>query len=149
MQSFILRKAEAKDELSIRDLIRRVHINPFNLDWQRFVIVENESGQFLGCGQIKPHSDGSLELASIAVQPGWQNRGVGKMIINDLLSNSPRPLYLTCRAALESYYAKFGFRPVLPGEVPPSFRLVWILFKILNWFSHPRFQGRILIKTEL
>lgn len=147
MQSLVLRKAEAKDESSIRDLIKRVHINPFNLDWRRFVVVEGESGQFLGCGQIKPHFDGSLELASIAVQPEWQRRSIGRMIIEALLSNSPRPLYLTCRASLQQYYAKFGFRSVQPGEVPPSLRPVWLIFRILDWFSHPRLQGRILIKT--
>ncbi len=148
MISYQLRKATAADAAAIRSLIYRVRINPTNLDWQRFIVAQDETGKFLGCGQIKPHSDGTFELASIAVQPEFHGQGIGKAIILELLAGSPRPIYLRCRSKLEIYYEKFGFRQVRKDEVPPAFRIIWSIFELMRRFFPPHMQGRIMIKTE-
>jgi N-acetylglutamate synthase-like GNAT family acetyltransferase len=148
---FILRKACLEDDDDIRALVRRVRINPADLDWRRFwIAADPENGRLLGCGQIKPHPDGSYELASIAVQPEFQGSGIGSAIMEKLLAGpvSPRPLYLMCRANMQPYYQKFGFREVNPAEVTPYFRTLWRIFSILK--SLPilpkTMQGRIMIK---
>ena len=58
---------------------------------------------------MKPHGDGSRELASLAVLPEWQGRGVGRALVHALLDGEPGPIYLTCAAGLEGYYEQFGF----------------------------------------
>ncbi len=78
----------------------------------------------LGCGQIKTHRGGSRELASIAVTPEYQRRGVGSAIVSRLLSRARPPIYLTCRASLGAYYARFGFEPTSANTMPVYFRLV-------------------------
>ncbi len=93
------------------------------LDWQRFIIAETEENIFAGCGQLKTHSHGVLELASIAVVPKYQGQGLGKIIITYLLKQAPRPLYLTCRDKLGSYYQQFGFRVVENDNELPSYFL--------------------------
>ncbi len=143
---YILRKATQEDASPIRALIHRVHINPRDLDWRRFWVAVDREGHLLGCGQIKPHADGTFELASIAVQPQYQGQGIGRALIQQLLSEGPRPLYLMCRAPLETYYEQFGFRAALPAEVTPSFRFVWRLFSILKALFPVRWQGRIMVK---
>lgn len=148
MASFTLHKATAADAAAIRKLIYKVRINPTNLDWQRFIVARDDSGRMLGCGQIKPHKDGTFELASIAVQPAFQDQGIGRAIILELLASSPRPLYLTCRGPLEAYYQKFGFRPVRDDEVPPSFRRIWPVLLLLKRFFPPARQVRIMITHE-
>ena len=47
----------------------------------------------IGCGQIKPHGDGTRELASIAVVPEHQRQGIGTEIIARLIEGQPLPLY--------------------------------------------------------
>jgi N-acetylglutamate synthase-like GNAT family acetyltransferase len=110
-----LRRAAAADQRAIRRLIYQVRINPRGLDWRGFVVAVDDGGQVVGCGQIKPHRDGSRELASIAVDPDWRGGGVARAIITDLMQVGP-PLWLVCRAQLTPYYRQFGFREILASE---------------------------------
>ncbi len=116
-----IRSAMETDQKIIKSIIRAARINPMDLDWRRFVVAE-EGGRVIGVGQVKPHRDGSHELASIAVIPGRQGQGIGSEIIRALLSQESAPLYLMCRDGLETYYARFGFRRLKPDEMTPYFR---------------------------
>ena len=91
------------------------------LDWRRFLVVVDEQDRVIGCGQVKPHADGTRELASLAVVPECQRQEIGKSIVEQLLAENPLPLYLTCRASLQPYYEKFGFQVMLPTVMPPYF----------------------------
>ncbi len=128
-----LRPARPEDMAAIRGLIRRSRINPTGLKWERFVVAEI-GGQFAGCGQLKPHSDGTLELASIAVETPFRGQGLAAEIIHHLLGQAPRPLYLNCRSGLQGFYEKFGFRVMSVDEMPASqkrlFRLARALMKL-------------------
>ena len=135
--NIILRPATASDSAAIHKLIRTVGINPMALDWQRFTIATAENGAMLGCGQIKPHGDGTYELASIAVWPRYQGQGVGRTIILHLLEDAPAPLYLTCRGQLRPYYEKFGFQSLTYAQMPPYFRRLWrIASTVTKLFPH-------------
>ncbi len=121
LSDFSLRSASEIDYPAIKRLIKEVGINPTGLDWHRFIVATTSSGAFAGCGQLKPHSDGSLEMASIAVMPLLQNQGLGGIMIRKLISDARFPLYLTCRSQLESYYKQFGFRIASDDELPKYF----------------------------
>ena len=75
MADFMLRPATQEDFPAIRQLIHLVGINPMSLDWRRFLVAVDSSGQLLGCGQLKPHGKELVELASIAVQPASSEPG--------------------------------------------------------------------------
>lgn len=122
MADVTLRPATRADDAAIKALIRSVRINPLDLDWRRFLLAVTPDGEMVGCGQVKPHSDGTLELASIAVRPAWRGRGIARRIIERLLAESPRPLYLTCASQLGLLYEKFGFRALSESEMTPYFR---------------------------
>jgi amino-acid N-acetyltransferase len=128
--SFTLRPADSADFPAIRGLIRAAQINPLGLHWQRFVIAVDAQGQMIGCGQVKPHRDGSRELASIAVTPAWRGQGVARAIIEHLLAIHPGTLYLTCRAGLGAFYEKFGFGAIQAADMPPYFRRLSRLAKL-------------------
>ena len=132
---FLLRPALETDAPKIRDLIHRVGINPMGLDWRHFIVAEMVAGEFIGCGQLKPHSDGSLEMASIAVKEGHRRQGVARALIEHLLANSPRPLFLMCRASLIPFYEKFGFRVMEEKTMPPYFRRIRRLMQVLNFLA--------------
>lgn len=122
MADFTLRAATEDDFPSIRGLVYRVRINPMSLDWRRFVVAVDASGLLLGCGQLKPHGRDIVELASIAVQPEYQGRGIARAIIERLLGEAPRPLYLICRAPLGPFYEQWGFYALSIHEMPAYFR---------------------------
>jgi N-acetylglutamate synthase-like GNAT family acetyltransferase len=119
-----IRPAMEAEAAQIRDLIHLVGINPMSLDWKRFVVAVDDRDEMLGCGQIKPHGHDVLELASIAVYPEHQGKGIGRAIIENLLQNSPRPLYLMCESANGPLYEKFGFREISYGEMPRYFQRI-------------------------
>ena len=118
---FTLRPARKCDLAPIRRLILRVRINPSAVDWKRFTVAEDSEGKFIGCGQVKPHRDGSRELASVAVVPEWQGRGVGSALSWHLMQTAGPPLWLMCRSGLAPYYARMGFREVRAGEPQPRY----------------------------
>lgn len=125
------RPATADDSSAIHDLIHLVRINPMALDWNRFIIASAPDGTLIACGQIKPHSEGTLELASIAVHPDWRGQGLAREIIKRLLAETPRPIYLTCRSDLEPFYIKFGFRSLPSSELTPYFRRIQKLANLM------------------
>ena len=118
MSSYSLRSARETDAAAIKHLIRTTGINPMDLDWRRFVVAVDEQDQVIATGQIKPHKGDILELASIAVIDQHRGQGLARAIIEHLLTDSPRPLYLTCRARLQPLYQKFGFRSLSYEEMP-------------------------------
>ena len=134
MVDFILRPANENDSLLIKDLIHRVGINPMDLDWHRFVIAVDGSGKMLGCGQLKPHGKDVIELASIAVEPPYQHQGIARVIIEHLIASGRRPLYLTCRSRLGSFYEKWGFRSLQPNEMPAYYRRLSRLVNVVGAF---------------
>jgi amino-acid N-acetyltransferase len=121
---FYLRKASASDSRAIRKLVIAGGINPTGLDWRRFVVAVSEAGEVIGCGQVKPHGDGSQELASIAVAEEWRGKGAARAIIERLLEDNPDELYVMCRSGLSGLYEKFGFRAIQAEEMPRYFQKV-------------------------
>ncbi|MEW6180194.1 MAG: GNAT family N-acetyltransferase [Chloroflexota bacterium] len=143
-----LRRAEPADARQIRRLIHAERLNPLGLDWRRFWLAVDEEGRIIGCGQVKPHRDGSRELASIAVVREWRGRGVAGAIIRQLLAEHPPPLYLTCRAELTGFYARFGFAVAAhPAGLPPYFRRVTQLSRWLSRLTRHRMDIRVLLLT--
>ncbi len=131
-----MRPATGADAQTIRHIIHLVGINPTGLSWKRFTVAVDSRGTIIGCGQVKPHKDGSLELASIAVLPEWRGRGIARGIIEYLLAQYPGRLYLMCRSPLEPLYRKFGFEAIEYTEMPPYFQQISRLAALYNRLSH-------------
>ena len=128
---YTLRPATQADQPAIKDLIRTSHINPMGLNWPRFVVAVTADHTIIGCGQVKPHRDGSRELASIAVTPDWRKQGIATVIISHLLATHTPPLWLTCSSKLIPFYQKFGFIEINePAQITPYFRR---MFRLSQW----------------
>jgi predicted N-acetyltransferase YhbS len=126
--------ASEDDQFAITAIVRAARIYPRDLDWRRFLLAQ--WGQdIIGVGQVKPHPDGSRELASIAVVPEWQGNGVGGAIIRALLSRENGPLYLMCVADRQHYYERFGFKRLERPAMPPYFRRFMLLAPALKLLS--------------
>jgi len=88
------------------------------------MIVASEDGRLLACAQIKPHSDGTRELASLAVIPECRGRGLARRLVEHALAQNAPPLHLTCARRLQPLYERFGFRRLRQNEMPPD--LGWL-----------------------
>lgn len=95
----------------------------------------NDGGQVIACGQIKPHGGGIRELASIAVNPSHQGLGLARAVIEKLLANVERPVYLMCLSKMEGLYVKFGFRPIPHAAMPRYFQRISSLLKLRVRFA--------------
>jgi N-acetylglutamate synthase-like GNAT family acetyltransferase len=125
MVKFHIRPARESESGQIKALIHLTGINPMGLDWKRFVVAaEGDRDEMIGCGQLKPHGVDILELASLAVYPEYRGKGVARTIIEHLLAESPRPLYLMCESSLGPLYEKFGFRAIAFEEMPRYFQRI-------------------------
>jgi amino-acid N-acetyltransferase len=121
-----IRPASAVDQPAIRAIVYAARINPLDLDWRRFLVAE-ENGRVIGVGQVRPHSDGSRELASLAVIPERQAQGIGGALIEALLAREPGAVHLMCMDGLEHYYERFDFRRLGRAELPRSYRwIAWL-----------------------
>jgi N-acetylglutamate synthase-like GNAT family acetyltransferase len=138
-----IRPARETEAAQIQDLIHLVGINPMGLDWKRFVVAVNERDEIFGCGQLKPHGQDILELASIAVYPEHRGKGVARLIIEHLLQDSPRPLYLMCESSLGPLYEKFGFQAIRYEEMPRYFQRISKLAGLVTTLAHR--EERLLV----
>jgi N-acetylglutamate synthase-like GNAT family acetyltransferase len=142
---YTIRPATASDQRAITAMIRQARLNPMALHWQRFLLAEADD-EIIGIVQVKPHGDGTRELASLAVLPVWQSRGVGTGLMQAVLARETGPLYLTCASPLEGYYTRFGFRTLTRDELTPYFRRLTAVARVLMSVARP-FAGdlRLLV----
>jgi N-acetylglutamate synthase-like GNAT family acetyltransferase len=129
MINFQIRAALESESAQIKELINLVGINPTGLDWKRFLVAVNDSGEVISCGQIKPHGGDVRELASIATLPEYRGQGIASEVIKVLLKENTRPLYLMCMAHNGPLYEKFGFQITPLEQMPRYFQRIK---KILN-----------------
>ena len=142
----IIRPAVAEDQFAITAIVRAAWLNPSDLNWQRFLLAQ--WGQdVIGVGQVKPHKDGSRELASIAVVPEWQGQGVGTAIIHGLLARETGRLYLMCAAKTAPYYERFGFCRIARAEMPPYFRRIDRMASVFSLLTFRRL-GLVVMRRK-
>jgi N-acetylglutamate synthase-like GNAT family acetyltransferase len=147
MENYEIRPAVESEATQIKDLINLVEINPTGLDWKRFLVAVDASGQVIGCGQIKPHGGDVRELASIAVLPDYRGQGIARAVIEMLLSQNPPPLYLMCIAHNGPMYEKFGFHAIEVSEMPRYFSRIKKLFDIADVFRKKE-EELLVMKLE-
>lgn len=140
--SYHIRPAAAADQPAITQIVRAAQINPTGLRWPRFLVAE-AAGAVIGTVQLKPHRDGTVELASLAVLPEHQGAGVGAALVRAAQSRGPRPLYLTCASRLEGYYRRHGFRRVEPRRLPRDLGRLYVAGNILLGLAGQR--DRLLV----
>jgi N-acetylglutamate synthase-like GNAT family acetyltransferase len=143
VSDFSLRSAHEAEAARIKELIHLVGINPMDLDWKRFVVAADDRDEMLGCAQLKPHGKNILELASLAVYPEYRGRGIARAIIEHLLKDSPRPLYLMCESSVGRLYEKFGFREIAYEEMPRYFQRISKLAGLVTTLA--RREERLLV----
>lgn len=116
-----IRPAVAADQPLITALVRSARLNSRDLHWPRFLVAE-DNGTVVGIRQVKIHKHGTREVASGFVRPEYRHQGVSARLMQEVLAREDGPLYLMCNAKWAPYYEQFGFRQLVPNELPADFR---------------------------
>lgn len=125
----ILRAACAKDIWSIRKLVLTAMLDPTQLRWSQFWVIEC-SGRLVACEQLRSFPD-AQELGSLVVATPWRGRGLGTFLTKHLIQQATQPLYLECLGSrLARFYAHLGFAPVSWQDLPRSLRWKFGLSKL-------------------
>lgn len=116
-----IRPASAQDIKSIRMLVWSARLDPTQLRWQQFWVIEC-NGDLVACGQLRNFA-GAQELGSLVVMKDWRDRGLGSYLAKHLIAQATQPLYLECLGKrLASFYTRFGFTEVSVQELPQSLK---------------------------
>ena len=140
----VLRRACAKDIWSIRKLVLSEKLDPTQLRWQQFWLIESE-GHLVACGQLRNFS-GVQELSSLVVVPAWRKRGLGTCLAKHLIQEATEPVYLECLGQkLAMFYTHLGFVPVSWQDLPQSLKFKFGLTQLGKLLKIPvvimQYQG--------
>ncbi len=140
----VLRRASAKDIWSIRKLVFSEKLDPTQLRWQQFWVIESE-GHLVACGQLRNFT-GAQELSSLVVVPAWRNRGLGTCLAKHLIQEATEPVYLECLGQkLAMFYTRLGFVPVSWQDLPQSLKFKFGLTQLAKLLRIPivimQYQG--------
>jgi len=131
MSPLEFRRATQRDEREIVELVHSEALNPFDLDWRRFVVATRGAG-VLGAVQLRQHADGSRELASLVVRPEMRRRGIASRLIDAALACAPAQVFLISRVALAARYVRWGFRSIDPATAPVPVKRNYYLGLVLG-----------------
>ncbi|MBO9998685.1 MAG: GNAT family N-acetyltransferase [Cyanobacteria bacterium SID2] len=126
-----LRRATVEDLPGIRGLVFRAFLDPTQLRWQQFWVLEIDR-RIIACGQLREF-DGVQELGSLVVARDWRHRGIGTAMAKHLIEQATRSLYVDCLGKrLCLFYQRLGFVEMTDDDIPPQLHLRYGILGILK-----------------
>jgi len=134
-----IRPASERDQDAITALVHRERMNPFDLDWRRFLVAADARG-VAGAVQLRDHFDGSRELSSLVVRADVRTRGVAARLIDAIMLFARGRVYMITGARFASHYAHWGFAPVEAASAPLGVLRNYVFGRLVGFAS--RAMGR-------
>lgn len=85
-----------------------------------FTCLKNEMDEYIGMGRVIGDGGTACQVVDICVLPTYQGKGLGKMIMEDIMRFIEEKLPSTCYISLiadgeaSELYKKYGFEDTLP-----------------------------------
>jgi N-acetylglutamate synthase-like GNAT family acetyltransferase len=140
----VVRRARPDDQPVITAMVRRARLNPAGLHWEQFVVGERD-GRAVGVAQLRRHSDGTKELASLAVEPGAREHGVATQMVDALLAGETAAVYALIDRRFVGHFARWGFRQVGRSELPRSVSRIYLIGRAVTTLGSLLRRQRIRI----
>ncbi len=120
-----IRPAWAEDWPALRQLLQTCGLIETGVAAQLDrVRVATWQGRIVGMALLERYAEGGL-LRSVAVEPAWQGRGIGRRLVDVMLEEARREglsqVFLLTETAAD-FFARLGFVPVTREKVPASVR---------------------------
>ena len=111
----------ADDQWSIRWLVLSAGLDPTQLRWSQFWVIEKDD-RVVGCGQLRQFEDAE-ELGSLVIGRSHRHQGLGRTLTQHLIQQASKPLYLECLGQTRvEFYEQLGFKVADLAEIAPSLR---------------------------
>ena len=115
----VIRRARAADQADITALVREARLNPRGLHWSRFLVADDD-GRIVGVAQVRLHSDGARELASLVVKPEYRGQGLAGHLIDGLASGDHGRMHMLVDRPFADYYQRWAsIRPTRGRYLAP------------------------------
>ena len=105
---------------SERIMLPRTLTDLYENVWE-FTVVAEEEGELVGCGALKLYNQDVAEIRSLCVDEGVKSKGIGRMIMEELLDEAEdfglKTVFALTIAPV--FFEKLGFREV-PRERFPT-----------------------------
>ncbi len=105
-----------KEFVQICSLIKEFELDDRCLQKSEFTVASYK-GELAGFGRLRKHID-CMELCSVGVLKTLRNKGIGKSLINNLLSKTNGPIYVV--SIIPNYFREFNFK--LSKQYPLSIK---------------------------
>jgi N-acetylglutamate synthase-like GNAT family acetyltransferase len=115
----LVRPAVPHDKCAVLALLRSHPGLEADFDAATFVVA-TDGEAVVGCGRLRRHPDGALELASVATVAAAHGQGIGSRVVRVLLDGAAGPVFALAKAP--GFFARFGFEPVASARLPASVR---------------------------
>lgn len=122
----VLRHAIAADQDTLRALMKHERPDPADAGWPQFIVAADGFG-IVGAAQLRRHSDGSNEVASLVVLPPMRGQGIAARLLDALLAGRNAPVHIVARRAHATYFERWGFRGIQPWQAPAAVRRRWLV----------------------
>jgi amino-acid N-acetyltransferase len=140
----VVRRARSDDQPVITAMVRRARLNPAGLHWEQFVVGERD-GRAVGVAQLRRHSDGTKELASLVVEPGAREHGIATQMVDALLADETAAVYALIDRRFVGHFARWGFRQVGRNELPRPVSRTYLIGRVVTTLGSLLRRQRIRI----
>jgi amino-acid N-acetyltransferase len=140
----VVRRARPDDQPVITAMVRRARLNPAGLHWEQFVVGER-GGRAVGVAQLRRHSDGTKELASLVVEPGAREDGIATQMVDALLAGETAAVYALIDRRFVGHFARWDFRQAGRSELPRSVSRIYLIGRVVTTLGSLLRRQRIRI----
>ena len=111
----VIQVASQKELHTIKDLAKKLDLDCEDLDWSQFIIVKRK-GKIIGFGRLRKYSynnnqpEECFEIATVGVIDEERKRGIGSIIVKELIKKAPSEVFITC--VIPDFFKKLGFHLV-------------------------------------
>ena len=105
--------ANESEIVEIQQLATQLDLDLEDTNWTQFVVAK-KAEKVIGFGRLRKYPE-CTEIATVGVIVGEQKRGVGSLVVKELIRLGPSEIYVTC--VIPDFFKKFGFEMV--KQYPP------------------------------
>ena len=111
--------ASELDMAVIQQLAKSFDLDCENIRCNQFVvakIIQSTRDEIIGFGRLRQYSAGNTgpiactEIATVGVIPEERKKGVGSLIMKELIQSGPAEVFVAC--VIPDFFGKFGFKTV-------------------------------------
>lgn len=100
--------ASEADMPAIEQLAKRFDLDCENISMNQFLVAKRNN-KIIGFGRLRKYP-ACTEIATVGVIPEEQKRGVGSLLVKELIRSGPDEIFVTC--VISGFFKKFGFQLV-------------------------------------